>query len=139
MKKTPSIEALLPHRSPFLFADQILMANKEEITAVKTFSKDDQLLRGSFPGVNFVPGTIIIESMAQCGGAGIKLLDITDGLFGLVSIDNANMLKGAEYGKQITYIIRNLRVTASIIKQSGVAYMDGEPVAEATWMCVRID
>jgi 3-hydroxyacyl-[acyl-carrier-protein] dehydratase len=132
------IESLLPHRYPFLFADEVLSATREEIKAVKTFSPDDQFLRGSFQSRNFVPGTILIESMAQCGGAGVKLLNISEGLFGLVSIDDAEMLQGAEYNKPVTYIIRNLRLTENMIKQSGIAYVDDVPVARATWMCVKM-
>ena len=68
------VESLIPHRPPFLYLDRILTATEFEIIGIKTFSDSDQFLRGSFPEFDFVPGMVLIESMAQCGGAGIKKL-----------------------------------------------------------------
>lgn len=134
------VKDLLPHRAPFLFVDEIISVSKEEIVAVKVFDEDSSWLKGSFPGTNIIPGTILIESMAQCGGAGVKLLKIVpDALFGLVSITDAQFLKAAEYDREIRYVIKNIRISEKMIKQSGVAYMDGEPLLEATWMCVKLE
>jgi len=137
--KQQTIENLLPHRAPFLFVDDIVSANKEEIVAVKTFdSETNQWLKGSFPEHNFVPGTILIESMAQCGGAAIKQMGITDGLFALTSIEHAEFFRGAEYDQPVKYVIKNIRISDKLIKQSGVAYVDELPALEATWLCVRM-
>jgi 3-hydroxyacyl-[acyl-carrier-protein] dehydratase len=133
------IEDLLPHRAPFLFVDDIISANKEEIVAVKTFDSDSsEWLKGSFPEYNFVPGTILIESMAQCGGAAIKQMGIMDGLFALTSIEHAEFFRGVEYDEPIKYVIENLRISEKLIKQSGVAYIGDQPALEATWLCVRM-
>lgn len=133
------IENLLPHRPPFLFVDEVISATPEEIIATQTFGDDDyEFLKGSFPGFDFIPGMILIESMAQCGGAAIRMLNITEGLFGLASIDSAEFFKGVGYHKLIRYVIKNIRLSSKLIKQSGVAYVDGEVVMEATWMCVRM-
>lgn len=132
------VEELIPHRDPFLFVDHISSANREEIVGVKTFDHKNSWLKGSFPEFNFIPGTILIESMAQCGGAGIKQLGLAEGLFGLAGIEQAEFLKGAEYDREITYKIKNLRISDKIIKQSGIAYMNDEPVLTATWMCLKL-
>lgn len=72
-----SIEKLIPHRSPFLFVDKIISANEKQIIGIKTFDKAiDKMATGSFSDFDFIPGMILIESMAQCGGAGIKKLDL---------------------------------------------------------------
>lgn len=135
---THDIEALIPHREPFLFVDDILSATKEEIIAVKTFEGNDSWLRGSFPQFNFVPGTILIESMAQCGGAAIKVLGITDGLFALTTIEHAEFFGGTAYDEPVKYVIKNIRLRNKLIKQSGKAFVNDKPVLEATWMCVRM-
>jgi 3-hydroxyacyl-[acyl-carrier-protein] dehydratase len=132
------VEDLIPHRDPFLFVDRIISASKEEIVGTKTFDKKNFWLKGSFPEFSFVPGTILIESMAQCGGAGIRSLGLSDGLFGLAGIDQAEFLKGVEYDQEITYKIKNLRIGDKIIKQSGIAYVNGEPVLTVTWMCLKL-
>lgn len=138
---TTEIKDLLPHREPFLFVDNIIEASEVEIIATKVFTEEDAWLKGSFKNSDytFVPGVILLESMAQSGGAGIRQLKLTGGLFGLASIESANFLNGAEFGKEIKYVIKNIRVSEKMVKQSGVGYMEGTPVVEATWLCIKID
>ncbi|NML39655.1 beta-hydroxyacyl-ACP dehydratase [Chitinophaga sp. G-6-1-13] len=138
MHTADSVEDLIPHRAPFLFADRIVSATTAEIVGEKTFSDDNAFLRGSFPAHHFVPGTILIESMAQCGGAGIKLMGLADGLFALAAIETARFLKGADYNTPVRYVIKNIRVSEKLIKQSGIAYCNDEPVMEASWTCVKM-
>jgi len=133
------IESLIPHRAPFMFVDEITSVDLETITGNRTFTPSEFLVKGTCSEYSFVPGTIIIESMAQCGGAGIKLLGITDGLFGLASIENAVFHNGVEFGDKVTYEIKNIRLGDKIVKQSGVAYVNEMAVASATWVCVRIE
>ena len=131
-------ETLLPHRSPFLFIDELISLSKDEIVGTKTFSDSDQSLKGNFPELSFVPGVILIESMAQCGGAGIKKLAVADGLFGLASIESARFFKGVEYEKIFKMVIKNLKLTDRLVKQSGIGYVDDIPCVELTWTCVRL-
>lgn len=134
------IEKLIPHRYPFLFVDKIIIANEKEVIGVKSFDRtNDKMLTGSFPDYDFIPGMILIESMAQCGGAGVKKAGLAEGFYGLVSMGSVRFLKGVTYDEEIKYIIKNLRVSNRLIKQSGIAYSRDEPIAEATWVCARID
>ena len=137
-KSSVEIQSLLPHRDPFLFVDKIVSVTNEEIIGVKSFDEKDGWLKGSFPGSGFIPGMILVESMAQCGGAGIKLLGIADGTFALTTIEHVLFFAGAQYYKEIKYVIQNLRISRSIIKQSGTAFMDGQSLMEATWMSVKV-
>jgi 3-hydroxyacyl-[acyl-carrier-protein] dehydratase len=130
------IEQLIPHRHPFLFLNEILSVTPEETIGLHTFSRSSPILQKN--SSNFVPGTLIIESMAQCGGAGVKLLGVMDGLFGLVSIEHAEFFKVAEYEQELKYVIKNIKLSGNIIKQSGVAYSQDVPVAEASWMCIKL-
>lgn len=59
----------LPHREPFLFIDRITsLAPGAEARAEKTFSTDDPMFRGHFPGNPIVPGVILTEALAQLAG-----------------------------------------------------------------------
>jgi len=131
------IENLIPHRNPFLYVDKLVSLSKEEIIGTAVFTDDNQFLRGSFPDAYFVPGVILIESMAQCGGAGIKKLGLADGLFGLANVENAVFFRGVNYGKTFRMIIRNIKIAEKYIKQSGVGYVDEDPCLDMTWMCVK--
>ncbi|MFB9109482.1 3-hydroxyacyl-ACP dehydratase FabZ family protein [Flavobacterium gyeonganense] len=132
------IEKLIPHRTPFLFVDQIISFSNETIIGIKTFDERDLWLRGSVPESEYIPGTILIESMAQCGGAGVKLLGITSGFFGLVSIEDTEFYTAARFKDQIKFIIKNIRLSEKIIKQSGIAYVADKKIIKASWMCVKI-
>lgn len=133
-----NIESLIPHRTPFLFVDEIISYTKETIIGYKTFDDKDNWLKGSFPDLDFIPGTILIESMAQIGGAGVKLLGVTDGIFGLVSIESAEFYAGARFGDKVKFVVDNLRLSEKIIKQQGIGYIDDKPILKASWMCVKL-
>lgn len=131
------IELLIPHRAPFLYVDKLVSLSKEEIIGIKVFTDHDQFLRGSFPEFNYVPGVILIEALAQCGGAGIKKLGLADGLFGLANIENANFFKGLPYETEFKMVIRNIKIADKFIKQTGIGYSENEPCVEVTWTCVK--
>ena len=122
------IEKLLPHRGSFLFVDRIISANEKEIVGVKTFDGTNTFLRGSFPKQGYVPGMILIESMAQCGGAGVRKLALADGIFALVSIKNAKFLRGVNYDK----------IGEKLISQSGIILYEGDTAVEAAWMSIKM-
>lgn len=43
------IEDLIPHRHPFLFVDEIISANQDEIVGIKTFDESIEFINGHFP------------------------------------------------------------------------------------------
>lgn len=132
------IETLIPHRTPFLYVDELIELSKEEITGIKTFSENDAFLSGSFPEFSFVPGVILIEAMAQCGGAGIKKLNLADGLFGLANIEQATFYKGVPYHAIFKMVIRNIKITGKFIKQSGAGYVSDQLCVAVTWTCIKL-
>jgi len=131
------VETLIPHRDPFLYIDKIVSATAEDIVGTMIFSDADQFLKGSFPEFHFVPGTILIEALAQCGGAGIKKLALASGFYGFANIENANFFKGVPYGKEFKMVIRNIKIADKYIKQSGIGYVDDDRCLELTWTCVK--
>ncbi|UCG00012.1 MAG: 3-hydroxyacyl-ACP dehydratase FabZ [Spirochaetaceae bacterium] len=132
------IEKLLPHREPFLFVDRIEKADDEEIIGYRKFTEKDFFFKGHFPGYPVVPGVILIETMAQCGGAGIRLsgkLD-EDALFFLASVDKVKIRHQVRQGDEVKMVIKNLRVSPKTLKQSGRAYVGEQVAAEAEWLCI---
>ena len=60
------IEALIPHRDPFLLIDRVLeLEPGARAVAEHTFTGDEYYFAGHFPGNPIVPGVILVESMAQ--------------------------------------------------------------------------
>lgn len=132
------IEELLPHRDPFLFVDEIISAGKEKISARHVFSEKEFFFKGHFPRYPVVPGVILVEAMAQSGGAGLRKLGILggDALFFLASVDKVKFRRQVLPGEEVRCEIENLRVSRRMIKQAGKAYVGGELAAEAEWLCL---
>jgi len=132
------IESLLPHREPFLFVDEIVEASKEKIVAKHVFSEKEFFFKGHFPEYPVVPGVILVETMAQSGGAGLRKLGVMggDALFFLATVDKVKFRRQVRPGDEVRSEIENLRVSPKMIKQSGKAYVGDELAAEAEWMCL---
>jgi len=132
------IEKLLPHRDPFLFVDEIVEASNEKIVAKHVFTENEFFFKGHFPEYPVVPGVILVETMAQSGGAGLRKLGVMgDGsLFFLATVDKVKFRRQVRPGDEVRSEIVNLRVSPKMIKQSGKAYVGDELAAEAEWMCL---
>jgi 3-hydroxyacyl-[acyl-carrier-protein] dehydratase len=132
------IEKLLPHRDPFLFVDEIIEATKEKIVGKRVFTEKEYFFKGHFPEYPVVPGVILVETMAQCGGAGLRKLGIMgdDALFFFATVDKVKFRRQVRPGDEIRCEIENLRVSPKMIKQQGKAYVGDEVAAEAEWMCL---
>lgn len=132
------IENLLPHRQPFLFVDEIVQADDKKIVARHVFTEKEFFFPGHFPGYPVVPGVILVETMAQSGGAGLRKIGVLgDGaLFFLATVDKVKFRRQIRPGEEVRCEIENMRVSPKMIKQSGKAFVGDELAAEAEWMCL---
>ena len=76
------IEALIPHRDPFLLIDRIVELDPGvRCVAEHDFTGEEWYLKGHFPGEPIVPGVMLTESMAQTATvAAMAHGDYRDGL-----------------------------------------------------------
>ena len=132
------IEALLPHRKPFLFVDKLLYNGESGSASLYTFKEDEFFFKGHFPDFPIVPGVILVETMAQAGGmALLQRGSISkNNPFFLASIAKAKFRMQVHPNTTVKIEIKNLRVSENMIRQSGIIYIKEAIAAEAEWMCL---
>ncbi|MBI1826335.1 MAG: beta-hydroxyacyl-ACP dehydratase [Planctomycetes bacterium] len=65
----PSLLERIPHRSPFLFVDEILEASESRIVTRTLVRPDADFFRGHYPGNPIMPGVLLCECCFQSGAA----------------------------------------------------------------------
>src|SRR6266581_7555640 len=69
---------ILPHRFPFLLIDRVLdLTRKQRIVAIKNVTINEPFFAGHFPNLPIMPGVLIVEAIAQAGGA-LLLTEVED-------------------------------------------------------------
>ena len=102
---------ILPHRFPFLLIDRVTeIQPRQRIVAIKNVTINEPFFAGHFPSLPIMPGVLIVEAIAQAGGA-LLLTEIAgrDGkLMFFTGIERAKFRKPVLPGDQ-------LRIEAEIV------------------------
>jgi 3-hydroxyacyl-[acyl-carrier-protein] dehydratase len=134
------IQALIPHRYPFLLVDKVISIDYEKrtIVATKNVSINEPFFQGHFPTQPIMPGVLIIEAMAQAGGVLTQLTlgrDAQSKLFYMVKVDKARFTKQVVPGDVLEMHVQIKRVIRNMAVYDCVAKVDGEVVACAEVLC----
>ena len=62
------IRELLPHRYPMQLVDKVIALGPTTIVGVKNVTSNEPFFQGHFPEEPVMPGVLMVEAMAQCGG-----------------------------------------------------------------------
>jgi len=136
-----AIQALLPHRYPFLLLDRVTAIEpKVRATGFKNVTVNEWFFQGHFPRHPIYPGVLIIEGLAQCGGVLImRSFPETQGkLTYFMGIDNARFRRPVKPGDTLRYELEVLRVKGPVSRLKGTAWVGEELAAEAELMCMSV-
>jgi len=128
------IEAILPHREPFLLIDEIVeLEPGERVVARKTVRPDEWYLAGHFPGRPVMPGVLIVEAMAQAGAVAVLSKEENRGRLALFAgIDDVRFKRIVEPGDELELECRIDRAREQIGRGKATARVDGQLAARGT-------
>lgn len=136
------IMAILPHRYPFLLIDRVLeIEPRQRIVAIKNVTINEPHFTGHFPDYPIMPGVLMIEAIAQTGGA-LLLTEIPDReskLMVFTGIENARFRRPVTPGDQLRIEVKVLNWRTRVVKMAGVITVDGKVVCDATVTCALTD
>jgi 3-hydroxyacyl-[acyl-carrier-protein] dehydratase len=135
------IMSILPHRYPFLLIDRVVeIERKKRIVAIKNVSFNEPQFQGHFPDYPIMPGVLMVEAIAQAGGA-LLLTEIPDRdnkLMVFTGIDSAKFRRPVVPGDQVRIEVTVLNWRTNAVRMQGLATVDGKLVCEATVMCALV-
>jgi 3-hydroxyacyl-[acyl-carrier-protein] dehydratase len=137
---------ILPHRYPLLLIDRVLeLKRKERIVAIKNVTINEPFFIGHFPGLPIMPGVLIVEAIAQAGGALLltEVADRSEKVMVFTGIERAKFRKPVSPGDQLRLEVE-LKAWREVpgmtaAKMQGYAFVAGKKVAEAIVSCQLID
>jgi 3-hydroxyacyl-[acyl-carrier-protein] dehydratase len=140
------IQDILPHRFPFLLIDRVLdLTRRERIVAIKNVTINEPFFAGHFPNQPIMPGVLIVEAIAQAGGALLltEVEDRSDKLMVFTGIEKARFRRPVVPGDQLRLEVEvktwHATARSTAVRMEGVAYVGDKRVAQATVTCQLVD
>src|SRR5216683_2446084 len=133
---------ILPHRYPFLLIDRVLdLTRKQRIVAIKNVTINEPFFAGHFPNLPIMPGVLIVEAIAQAGGALLltEVEDRADKLMVFTGIERARFRRPVVPGDQLRIEVEVKAWRVSAVRMEGKVFVGDKRVAEATVTCQLVD
>ncbi len=128
------IMEVLPHRYPFLLVDRIEEVEEgSKVIGYKNVTINEPFFQGHFPGHPIMPGVLIVEAMAQVGGAYTTVVDNigSDKVTYFVGIDKARFRRPVRPGDVLRMELELVSRRRGIYQFVGKSFVNDSLVAEA--------
>jgi 3-hydroxyacyl-[acyl-carrier-protein] dehydratase len=132
------IMSILPHRYPFLLIDRVVeVVRKKRIVALKNVTINEPFFQGHFPDYPIMPGVLLVEAIAQAGGALLlnEIPDRGDKLMVFTGIERAKFRRPVVPGDQVRIEVDVLNWRSRAVRMQGNVFVEGKLACEAIVMC----
>lgn len=129
-----AIRRLLPHRWPMLLVDKVIDIRDKVIVGIKNVSGNEAFFVGHFPDEPVMPGVLVVEALAQCGGMLVlnKLEDPEAYSTYFLKLDNVKFRRKVVPGDTLVFRVQLLtEIRRGIATMRGLAFVGGQVVCEA--------
>jgi 3-hydroxyacyl-[acyl-carrier-protein] dehydratase len=129
------IEALIPHRWPFLLVDRIVEYEPEakRIVGIKGVTATEWFFQGHFPGLPVMPGVLQVEALAQTMAVYVaKQPGFGDRIGLFAGIDDTRFKRIVVPGDTLRLEVTMEKLGGRFGRGRAVASVDGEVACETT-------
>lgn len=135
------IEAIIPHRDPFLLLDEVTeLVPGVRVVARKHVRPDEWYLAGHFPGRPIMPGVLIVEALAQAGAVAVLSEEENRGKLALFGgIDSVRFKRIVTPGDTLELVCELEKVRGPVGKGKVTARVGSELAARGTLTFAVVD
>jgi 3-hydroxyacyl-[acyl-carrier-protein] dehydratase len=141
MLDAQQIQAIIPHRYPFLLVDRIIEVEYGvRAVGIKNVSINEPFFEGHFPNYPVMPGVLIVEALAQVGAVALLGSDEHRGKMAFFAgIDGVRFKRQVRPGDTLTLEVEMGRMRRGVGSGTARATVDGELAARGELMFAVAD
>ncbi|CAN5212795.1 MAG: 3-hydroxyacyl-ACP dehydratase FabZ [Chloroflexia bacterium] len=128
MLDAQQIQAIIPHRFPFLLVDRIIeIEYGVRAVGIKNVTINEPFFQGHFPAYPVMPGVLIVEALAQVGAVALLGTEEHQGKMAFFAgIDGVRFKRQVRPGDTLRLEVEIGRMRRGVGSGSAKATVDGE-------------